>query len=484
VAAEEKTFRLSSCIKHYTVDQDKVVKPAETVKKALESLKKRFDLSNVRIERREDAIEGAYSFSSLSDQLNASGKGLTPEQSQASAIMEFTERYSWLHFDYAGYEGYTVKSYNEIKKGNVPTVDESYFLCNFIDLKDPRELLEEIKNMPLKWIKGISLMDYNKFYYPINWHNYIFTSNGLATGNALEEAILQALCEVIERENVYRLFGDRKVANDLDLNSLDHPMIRRVLDNAKKSAIRMVVKDISFDLGIPTFVAFGINPADKDGLTYKGCGYGTHPDPEKAVIRCLTEYFEGYSLLKKTEKEVRIDWKTTMGRLPARNYGFLPLYNPEMLLKRKKIVKLKDIPNLSCRDIKEEIERCLKILSDQKYTVILIDKTHPEMEIPVVRIFVPGMRSLMVTETRDPWLIMSEVYYEAGNEKASDKYLHKSILRSPFSLPPSFEALAKPDKIFKKDYKETILFYGGLKKNALEALKLYSKVAESYRPYD
>ena len=479
--AKAAPFRLASCPKRYTLDQDKTVDPLSTVKTALERLGQRYDLSHLRIEPRQDAVEGAYSFSSLSDQLNASGKGLTPEQSQASAIMEFAERYSWLHFDYEDHDGYMVKSFREMKTGLTPTVDDSYWLCNFIGLRDRDELLKEIKRIPLKWIRGISLTSSRKFYYPVNWHNYIFTSNGLATGNAREEAILQAACEVIERENVYRLFGDKKIANDLDPASIKNPIINRVLENAKKSGIKIIIKEISLDFGIPTFAVHGIQPADKGRLTHKGCGYGTHPNPEKALIRALSEYFEGYSLLKKTEKEVELDWAGLLSKIPPKNYGFLAMYNPQMLLKRKRVVKMKDLPDLSRDDIKEEIEEIVKILSRHKYEVIFMDKTHPELKIPVVRVFIPGMRNLMVNEFQDPTLILSEAYYETGNAEASEKYLNSFYKKFSFHLPEV--KTIKPDQVFKKDYKETLLAAGGFKQDAVEILKLYADVLKKYRPY-
>ncbi|MBU0671774.1 MAG: YcaO-like family protein [Candidatus Margulisbacteria bacterium] len=413
--------------------------------------------------------------------MSASGKGLTPEQSQASAIMEFAERYSWLHFDYKNYDGYTIKTYNEIKKCKIPTVDDSYFLGHFINLHNKAELLEEIKNIPLKWLKGISLLNQKEFYYPLNWHNYTFTSNGLATGNAIEEAILQAMCEVIERENVYRLFGDQQIPNDVEIKSIRNLMIRLVLENAKHSKIEIKIKNISFDFLIPTFVVYGINKADKHGLTYQGCGYGTHPNPEKALIRALSEYFEGYSLLKKIEKDVHIDWSKIIPRLPEKNFGFLALLRPEMLNKSSKTIQMPDIPDLSQPDIKDEIEHILKIMEKHKYNPILLDKTSHHLKIPVVRIFIPGMRNLMVNETHNPHLIMSAAYYEAGDEKKSKEHLDSYYNNISFYLPEV--RLVTPKKAFKKDYKETILFHGGLKQDILDSLKNSIGILKNYRPY-
>ncbi len=464
-------FRLKSCPKRYTLDQDKTVAPTETVRNALEKLKKQFDLSNVKLEQRPDAIEGAYSFASLSDQMSASGKGLTPEQSQASAIMEFAERYSWLHFDYEQYEGYTVKSWREIAATGVPTVQPEYFLNNFFDLDRPAEITEEILGVPLKWIKALCLNDYSEFYYPLNWHNYVFTSNGLATGNAMEEAVLQGLCELIERENITRLLRDRTTGNDLDQKSITNPLIRRVLDNAGQAGINFVLKEISFDFGVPTFLAYGIRPAARGKLTYKGAGYGAHPNPETALIRALSEYFEGYSQMKKVEDDIKLDWEMVMPKMLKKDFGFFINLNPGMIdEKAGKVVPIKKLPDLSRSDIKDEIGEIMKRLKKAGHRVYFVDKTHPQLGIPVCRLFVPGLRSVLNSETYDPWLILSEVYYEAGDEAAAEKYLKRSLLKMSYYLPKN-AVQVKPRQAFKSDYRETLLAVGGAKKSAYEQLQ-------------
>lgn len=468
------TFHLSSCPKRYTETQDKAVSPLETVSDVTTRLNKMFDLSNMHLEQRADAVEGAYSFSSVSDQMKASGKGLTPEQSQASAVMEFAERYSWLHFDYEHADGYALAGYDEIKSSPVRTVDESYFTDNYIDLsaEDKKELLRAVHDVKLKWVKGISLVDYREFYYPLNWHNYNFTSNGLASGNVMEEAIIQALCEVIERENVYRLFGDQRAGNDVDQKSITNPYLRRVLDNAAKAGISFVIKDISFDFRLPTFVVQGTCAARKGMLTYQGCGYGTQVNPEKALIRALSEYFESFSLLRNTEEEMGIEFEEVLPKMPAKNYGFLSLFNNDMLEKSSGVVSLRDLPDWSRNDIKDEIEKVIKTLVQHKYDVIFIDKTLPALGVPVPRIFVPGMRSLMVSEFQAPWFILSEVYFEAGDIAGSEKYIEQSLKNSK-NLPFFTQLLdyAKPKKIFKKDYRETLMFYADYKKDMMGLVK-------------
>jgi ribosomal protein S12 methylthiotransferase accessory factor len=462
-------FRLSSCLKHFKGDQDKVVTPTETVRLATEKLQKQFDLSNLHLEQRASIIEGAFSYSSISDQLTTSGKGLTREQSEASAIMEFAERYSWLHFDYKHYEGYQVKSYNELRKWKFPVPDETYFFACFPDLANKEELLAEVKQIPLKWLKGLSLNDYRPYYYPINWHNYTQTSNGLATGNAMEEAIVQALCEVIERENVYRFLQEKQVPRELDLKSVQHPLAVRALMNAQSAGIRLRLLDISFGLGVPTFCAYGTDDSRRGKLAHRGCGYGTHTDPEKALIRALSEYFEGHSLMSVVENEYSFNWQMVLDRLPKKNYGFLTLYNGQLLDQECPPVKIKELRNLSRDDIRDEIMELLAILRGEGHDVIFIDKTNPALGIPVTRIFVPTFRTLIGTSVIDPDGLMSYACYEAGLKLPAEKY-YKKLMRKEYYLNPEISRV-KMEQVYKDDFQQQIQSLGGIKRDVKVVLQ-------------
>ena len=432
-----------------------------------------YDLSHVRLERRDDAVNGTYSYSSLSDQLQASGKGLTNEQAQASASMEFAERYSWLHFDYPEYEGYQVGSYEEILKGETPTVAPEYFLENFINLKKRNELTREIGAIPLKWIKGDSLTSGKKFYYPINWHNMAIGSNGLAAGNSLEEAIIQALCEVIERENLFKFFVEKKAAKNLDQDSIESPLVREVLTNSRARGINFTIKDISFDFKATTFIVRGIAESEKGKLAYKGVGQGTATSPEKALIRSLAEYFESYSLTKKKEMEFKEkigeDISKYYEQLPRRHMGFFAFFNPEMLDLDCGTIKIQDLKDHGHNDIKEEIEDEIEDLRRKQLNLVVIDKTHPQLKIPAVRVFVPGMRNMINCEIESPNIALAEVYYEARDYERSQKYF--DLAMGATREIRDITAGISVKKVMKKDYLQNLIQLMGTKKSSIDTLK-------------
>jgi ribosomal protein S12 methylthiotransferase accessory factor len=63
---------------------------------------------------------------------------------------------------------------------------------------------------------------------------------------------------------------------------------RRLAGKFAAAGIRVVIREITSDLGVPTFVAAGCESTGA-GLTHFHCGLGTHPDARVAVTRALTE---------------------------------------------------------------------------------------------------------------------------------------------------------------------------------------------------
>jgi hypothetical protein len=175
--------------------------------------------------------------------------------------------------------------------------------------------------------------------------------------------------------------------------------------------------------------------------------------------------------MKRTEDEIKMDWEWIIPKLPKKHMGFLVTLNPEMIEeKREKVVRLSELPDLSRPDIKDEIEEVMGRLKKFGHRAYFIDKSHGELGIPVCRLFIPGFRSVVVSETYDPWFLLSEVCFEAGDEANSEKYLKKSLLRMSFYLPRNMPSV-KPRQIYKKNYRETLLSYGGFKKDVYAQLK-------------
>jgi len=116
MAPKTKSFHLDSALKQYTYDQDKSLDPKMTYKKAFQALEKTFPEKEISLKVINAKDFNIYDFGDGS--LMSHGKGATQEQSKASAIMEFLERMSWLHFDYKNAPGHQKTSFNNLNQNH------------------------------------------------------------------------------------------------------------------------------------------------------------------------------------------------------------------------------------------------------------------------------------------------------------------------------------------------------------------------------
>ena len=147
------------------------------------------------------------------------GKGISKSHAKASAMMEGFERYSAEKQD----------SDNSI----IATTDEISEKGNYIDPKslnlNQKLEKEDLSNWQLEWNLAHDLISGEDFYVPSNavYHPYTHDSakslfksntNGLASGNILEEAILHGMLEVIERDawSIFELTHKNYSQIDLD----------------------------------------------------------------------------------------------------------------------------------------------------------------------------------------------------------------------------------------------------------------------------
>lgn len=215
------------------------------------------------------------------------GKGLTQAQAKVSALMEAFERYSAERHD----RPTLLESLNEIDRYGTP-IDIRRLILPPRESYQPDQLVE--------WVCGFDLLSGEVRYVPAaavffpyrpeneaRFFNEFSDTNGLASGNTLAEAISQALAEVIERD-AETVAAYRKSAVTIDLSTIESPLIRSLVEQYRRAGIGIVVKEITSELGIPTFFAVIDDPATENpGLLCSG--FGTHVNAEIAMMRAMTE---------------------------------------------------------------------------------------------------------------------------------------------------------------------------------------------------
>ncbi|MDD5455886.1 MAG: YcaO-like family protein [Candidatus Margulisbacteria bacterium] len=423
ILREQTGFELESVKKSYIFDQDKFVHPKVTFKKAYRNIMRNItDRSPHLLEIRADHPIFVYDFGDGT--VNSHGKGFTIDQAKASAIMEYSERYSWLNYDYKNVPGYKHLSFSDLNKEfDLSRINN----CFFIPYSDKKEyLLEYLRNINMDWVPGYSLTHKCAEYYPLNWNNNYQTSNGLCTGNTKEEAIVQGICEVIERHNTgYVVMNKEYSAIELiDINSINHPAIHDLYNYYKRIGIDIYLFNASKYINVPTILCSGIDHRTDKEILRKGFGYGCHTDPNKAIIRAITEYTQGREGIVLKQDIVPSKFKLTKGR-----WQFCLDMDVEKCAKECKVIPVSALNNLSSDDFREEIYSLMDLLNEQNLNTIVIDKSHPKLKVPVYRVYIPGLLPINTISSmnQNDDLIVLQLLVQDKKMKEAQQYYTKNF---------------------------------------------------------
>ena len=127
---------------------------------------------------------------------------------------------------------------------------------------------------------------------------FLHSSNGLASGNHLAEALVHGLCELIERDSTARaaMASDEGIIQPrVDLDTARDGVLRGVIARILAAGAALDVRDETGPVGVPSFSCRLYDPSPPDRLGWMGSflGWGCHLDPEIAVLRAVTEAAQG-----------------------------------------------------------------------------------------------------------------------------------------------------------------------------------------------
>jgi thioglycine synthase len=372
-----------------------------------------------------------------------SGKGTTRSYARASALMEAIERYSSLPSTYP----------RTFIKGSYLQLSNSYDKVLHPDeVVEPVKLEFNDKDSILDFLPGFDLLTNEKFLVPAEIALYRYSpkhpamcaisdshTNGLASGNVLEEAICHALCEVIERDAVSianlsassvpynilkkiidslkeyngcpiagtfvgdKFVDDTSIFPDVDISEIadEFEPIKHLVKRFADAGISLLVKDITQrDIGIPTLVASSTEWITHD-YGYFAKGFGTHPDVRIALIRAITEVSQTRAVnIQGARDDLKKIQYNQNDQINKRKWEFVPssLSLTSHSINKKNIIKFCEIKTHENKDILDDINLILYGLkkADLKRAII-VDLTNPNIGIPVVRAIVPGLETFEVT---------------------------------------------------------------------------------------
>ncbi len=365
-----------------------------------------------------------------------SGKGTTRSYAKAGALMEAIERYSSLSRNYAG----------SMIQGSHFELSKSYK-----KVLHSEEVIESVRQGTfddktiLDYVLGFDLLNNEEVLVPAQLVFSRYTAkppanspflyshtNGLASGNELEECICHALCEVIERDAVsiadlcsshipYAILaGINKSFRDLDITRIQRFVddttffpeidlsgiqeikpINRLSERFRRCGIPLLIKDITQkEIGITTIVASSAEwITDEYGFFAKG--YGAHPDAKIALVRAITELSQTRAVNIQGSRDDLKKIKYTMAdQIQNRKWQFIA--NSSRFTGKGAnggIIEFSKVNSYCSIDILDDVRFILKSLKKAGLRrAIIVDLTNSAIGIPVVRAIVPGLETYEVAK--------------------------------------------------------------------------------------
>ncbi len=378
------------------------------------------------------------------------GKGLTADQAKASALMELVERYSIYDF-LERKEEFQIHSFSEALNKTLPV---EFLLAPLDEVFREKRFIEELSRAEMLFTPVYDLCDEREILFPLYWFYRIYGTSGWAAGNTLEEATLQALCEVIERHCISKIMEERLEVPTIDPSSIKDPLICEVLERIKKAGIEIFIKDFSLGLGISTIGVISYDQAPPVETVRAYGAAGTHPNPKYALIRALTELLQHRAQAIYSEKINKKPGGQTFCFLK-----FKTKKNMDFLLRGKKI-SLNELPSFSHVDFKVELEHLLALLKKAGFRVYLKIATHTILQFPVVMVYIPQARLNRPSTKLHPFIHLSRQYMDMGNYKRAIYYLEEAIKEIPtYERIP--QILAQAASCYKKggDLEKALSYY-------------------------
>lgn len=338
------------------------------------------------------------------------GKGRTEIQAKVSALCEALERYTGV---YRGDE-YTIRaSYNQLGQEAV----HLHKCLNF----SPKQYAERDQwnaqlqgarfnvipnrfdeNQELDWTPVWSLTQQQFKYLPTSFCYYghpesaefffcAGDSNGIAAGNTIEEAILSAFMELVERDGLAIWWYNQIQRPQVDLSTFQLPYLDQIQAFYRQLNRELWVIDVTTDLQIPVFVAVSrrTDRQPEDIIL----GSAASLDPTSALLGAIIEMNQFLPAVMDMAPDGRtaynypdqegIHWWTT-AKVASQTY-LLP--DPQAPQKQ-----FSDYWQRSTGDLKQDIQTCVEAAAQVGVEILALDQTRPDIGLNAARVVAPGLR--------------------------------------------------------------------------------------------
>jgi ribosomal protein S12 methylthiotransferase accessory factor len=362
-----------------------------------------------------NCVAGHY-FPTFSDDLmslclnlsaRSGGKGATEVEAKTGAICESIERYSGIYWgDEPSFDARIAELGDDAIAIDklLQFSDEQYACRSTLPISQQSDRHDAPprwdSDRSISWTPVWSLSEKRTRFVPTAYCYYGFRdhgqfisrcdSNGSASGNTIEEAIVQGFFELAERDAVALWWYNRILRPGVNLESFNLPYWGEVKNCYEQRLGRdLHCLDLTNDLGVPTFAVISrrLNSANEDIIL----GFGAHFDPCIAVMRALKEANQYLPSFRtgadgrthyQSEPEIIEWWQNA-------TYESQPYLLPDQ---DSNVNDLGSYPTYAEFDVLADVNRAIDACARLGLEFLVLDQTRPDIGFPVAKVIVPGLR--------------------------------------------------------------------------------------------
>lgn len=271
-----------------------------------------------------------------------------------------------------------------------------------------------IRDKKFGWTRGVTLKDGRVSFLPAQlvYLNYIrnkteplfpypHNSNGAAAGKSRDQAILNGIYEIVERDAFMCIYLNRISPPVINLKLIKDKIFREIIEKCARYKLELYVLDITTDIGIPSYLSIlidrtGLGPAvsvgAKSGLKTKNTILGAIG--ESFMVRLYVKYMLKDGVIFGTS-----DAKKNNIFADRAEYWFTKdkIKDIEFLLTGKCKKERKGFSGT----INDELKVISELLYKKGYDIYIKDLTMDKFvkSLSVCKVFIPGLQPLYLKES-------------------------------------------------------------------------------------